>query len=234
MNPLLVDPSSAVQSSFGYMLYTVLQTIQSLIIAAILIIFGWILGVVLYRIIVRLIHILHIDQVLRRAGVHDTVKEFGFELDVAKFLATLVLWFVVLVFVVAALEVLGLTRVTLFIEQVVLLYIPQVIVASLIIIFAALIAEIVKKVITKTAHLAGAHSADFTGSIAKWAIWIVAVLAALTQLGIAPGFEQTLFTGMVLGLSLAFGLAFGLGGRDAAAGVIEHIRREISHDHHDE
>lgn len=235
MNPTVVDQSAyALQGSFHDVWYTVLMYVPSIIMAAILVIFGWILGVVLYRVIVRVVHALHIDSALRSAGVHEAAKDIGFNLDIARFLASLVMWFVILVFVVAALEVLGLTRVTVFIEQVVLLYIPQVIIASLILIFAAVVAELVKKIVTGSARVTGSHSANFTGSIAKWAIWIVAVLAALTQLGIAPGFEATLFTGMVIALSLAFGLAFGLGGRDAAARVIEHIRSEIAHDHHQE
>lgn len=234
MNPNVIDQTGyALQGSFHDVWYTILMFVPQLIMAVILVIAGWVLGVLLYRLIVKVVHTLRIDSALRAAGVHEAVKEVGFNLDIARFLASLVMWFFILVSVVAALEVLGLTRVTLFLEQVVLLYIPQIVVASLILIFAAIIAEFVKKVISGSARVTGSHSANFTGTVAKWAIWIVAVLAALTQLGIAPGFEQTLFTGIVLGLSLAFGLAFGLGGRDAAARVIEHIRSEIAHEHHE-
>ena len=232
MNPSVLDQSAyALQGSFHDVWYIVLLSAQPIILAAIFVIFGWILGVVFYRVIVRVVHVLRIDSALRSAGVHDAAKDVGINLDIARFLASLVMWFTILVAVVAALEVVGLTRVTVFIEQVILLYIPQVIIASLILISAAVIAELVKKVVAGSARVTGSHSANLTGSIAKWAIWVVAVLAALTQLGIAPGFEETLFTGIVIALSLAFGLAFGLGGRDAAARIIEHIRSEIAHEH---
>jgi hypothetical protein len=70
----------------------------------------------------------------------------------------------------------------------------------------------------------------FHGAVVEWAIWIFAVLAALDQLGVASVFIQTVFTGLVVSLSLAFGLAFGLGGKEAAARAIEKVREEIRHE----
>ena len=77
----------------------------------------------------------------------------------------------------------------------------------------------------KAAHL---PSAGFLGGMAKWAIWIFAILAAMYQLGIAGAFVQTLFTGFIAALSLAMGLAFGLGGKDVAARFLERLRSDIS------
>ncbi|MEK7147993.1 MAG: hypothetical protein AAB758_01720, partial [Patescibacteria group bacterium] len=77
------------------------------------------------------------------------------------------------------------------------------------------------------AKTAGVHSAHFAGAIAKWAIWIFAILVALSQLGIAAAFSQTLFTGLVIAISLALGLSFGLGGQQAAANFLEKLRGEM-------
>ena len=156
-------------------------------------------------------------------------KEAGFPLSIGRFLGTLVQWFIVIGFLVASLDVLGLNRVTIFLQQVVLLYLPQIIVAVLILILAAIVAEAVKNIISSSARAAGAHSGNLAGTVAKYAIWITAVLAVLNQLGVATEFVQTLFTGLVVALSLAFGLAFGLGGKEAAARTIERIRGEIVH-----
>ncbi len=227
------DSTGAVQNSFNDMWYVVVQFVPNILFATIVAVLGCIIAVVLYRVIVEIVRILQINSVMKSAGLTEMARDAGFTLDVGRFLGTLVLWFVILVAFSASLEILGLKSVTSFVEQVVIQYIPQVIVASLIIIAAAVVADIVKKLIVGSARMAGAsnaHGARFTGSIAKWAIWTVAILAALTQLGIAPAFEQAIFTGIVIALSLAFGLAFGLGGRDVAAQVLEHMRKEISHD----
>jgi hypothetical protein len=222
-----------VQASFTGLWFTVLQYLPAILAAVIVFVIGWIIGVVLYRIVVEIVKVLRIDDALKAAGLNDAAKEAGFTLDIGKFLGMLVMWFIILVFLVASLEILGLTTVTIFLQQVVLLYFPQVIVAVLILIIGAIVAEVARGLVTGSARAAGAHAANLAGAVAKWAIWIFAIMAALNQLQVATSFIQTLFTGLVIALSLAFGLAFGLGGKDAAARTIEKVRSEIAHHHQD-
>jgi hypothetical protein len=229
---IVSQSADVVQTSFAALWYTVVQYLPAILAAVIVFVIGWIIAVVLYRIVVEIVKILRIDDALKAAGLNDAAKEAGFNLDIGRFLGTLVMWFIVLVFLVASLDILGLNRVTIFLQQVVLLYLPQVIVAVIILILAAVVAEVVKGLVAGSARAVGAHGANLAGSVAKWSIWTFAILAALDQLGIAPAFVQTLFTGVVVALSIAFGLAFGLGGKDAAARTIDRVRSEIAH-HHD-
>jgi len=229
---IVSQSAGAVQGSLGDLWFVVLQYVPMLIAAVIIFIVGWIIGVILYRIVVEVVKVLRIDDVMRTAGLTETAKEVGFKLDTGRFLGTLVMWFVILGFLGASLEVLGLTTVTVVLEQVVLLYLPHVIIAVLILILAAVVAEMVRKLVSGSARAAGSRHGNFAGTVAKWAIWIFAVMTVMTQLGIGADLVNTLFTGFVIALSIAFGLAFGLGGKDAAARAIEHIRSEMSHDGH--
>ena len=227
---MIVSQSAGVlQSSFTDLWYTVVQFLPAILAAVVIFIIGWIVGIVLYRIVDQVVKVLRIDDALKAAGLNEVAKDAGFTLNIGRFLGTLVQWFIVIVFLVASLDVLGLNRVTIFLQQVVLLYLPQIIVAVLILILAAIVAEAVKNIISSSARAAGAHSGNLAGTVAKYAIWITAILAVLNQLGVATEFVQTLFTGLVVALSLAFGLAFGLGGKEAAARTIERIRSEIVH-----
>jgi hypothetical protein len=226
---IVSQSATAVSGSFNDLWYTVVAFLPNILAAVVVFLIGWIIAVILYRVVVEIVKVLKIGEALKTAGMNDAAKHAGFNLDVGKFLGTLVEWFVMLVFLLASLEILGLTRVTIFLQTVVLLYLPQVIVASLILILGAIVAEVVKGLVAGSARAAGAHSGNLAGTVAKWAIWITAIMAALTQLGIATDLLQTLFTGVVIALSLAFGLAFGLGGRDAASKVIEKVRSDISH-----
>jgi hypothetical protein len=222
--------ADAVQGSFYDLWYTVAMYLPRILAAVVVFIIGWVVATVLYRIVIEVVKVLKIDEALKTAGVHEAAKDAGVSFDAGKLLATLIMWFVALVFLVASLEVLGLSTVTIFLERVVLLYLPQVIIASLILILGAIVADAARRIVSGSAKAAGAHAANLAGTVAKWAIWIFAVLAALDQLGVASVFIQTVFTGLVVSLSLAFGLAFGLGGKEAAARAIEKVREEIRHE----
>jgi hypothetical protein len=220
--------SEVLTESFQDLWLGVIDFVPNLIIALVIFIIGWIIGAVLGRVVDQIIRSLKVDNALRGAGLDDAFGRAGFDLNSGRFLGGLVKWFIIIVFLVASLDVLGLTQVNTFLQEVVLLYLPQVIVAVLILLVAAVIAEVMQRLVIGGAKAAHMRSANFLGSVTKWAIWIFAILAALFQLGVAAAFVQTLFTGVVVALALAIGLSFGLGGQDAASRYIDRLRGDIS------
>ena len=212
--------------SFQDLSYGLIQYTPRLVAALVIFVIGWIIGVVIGRLIAQLVGSLRVDEALRSAGVEKVLHRAGWKLNSGAFLGTLIQWFVIIVFLLASLDALQLTDVSIFLRAVVLTYLPHVIVAVLILLVAAVIAEAAQKVVAGSAAAANIRTANFLGALARWAIWIFAILAALDQLGVTP-FIQTLFTGLVVALSLAFGLAFGLGGQHAAAEYIKKLQNEI-------
>jgi hypothetical protein len=212
--------------SFEDLSYGLIQFIPRIVVAIVFFLIGWLVGVGLGRLVAQVVNSLRVDDALRSAGVEKVLHRAGWKLNSGAFLGFLVKWFVIILFLVASLDALQLTDVTIFLRAVVLTYLPHVIVAVLIILVAAVLAEAVQKVVTGSAVAANIRTANFLGVLARWAIWIFAILAALDQLGVTP-FIQTLFTGLVVALALAFGLAFGLGGQHAAADYIKKMRDEL-------
>ncbi len=102
----------------------------------------------------------------------------------------------------------------------------------MVLLVGGVVGDITERVVVTAARTAEVRSAHLAGSLAKWAIWIFAILVALSQLGIAAAFSQTLFTGIVIAISLALGLSFGLGGQESAARFLERLRSEMSEKHH--
>lgn len=220
--------SQVLTLSFQNLWAGVLAFVPNLVVSVIIFVVGWVVGVVLGSWVSQAIHALRVDRALRSLGVDDIVNRAGFRLDSGAFIGALIRWFVIIVFLVAALDVLGLSQVNVFLRQVVLGYIPNVIVAAFILLIAAVVADPLQKVVTGSAKAADVASAELLGGITRWSIWIFAFFAALNQLGIAGAFFQTLFTGIVAMLALAGGLAFGLGGKEAAARFVEKLRGDIS------
>lgn len=206
----------------------VVDFVPNLVVAVIILIIGWVIGAIIARAIEQVFRAIKVDDALKKTSIDDALARGGMRLNSGAFVGGLVKWFIIVVFLIGAFEVLGLQQVNGFLQEVVLGYLPQVIVAVLVLLVAGVVGDVMDKVVVASARAAHFRSAALLGTVARWAIWVFAILVALAQLGIATPFVQTLFTGVVIALALGFGLAFGLGGQDAAARFIEKVRHDIS------
>jgi hypothetical protein len=193
---------------------------------------GWIVAVALGKAVEHIVKIIRIDDVVEKAGTKGRLRKAGVELNIAKFFGGLVKWFLILVFLMAATDILHLTQVTGFLNSIVL-YLPNVIVAAVILAVAFLVGNFAFAVIKGSTKVAGIISATLLATVAKWAIVIFGLLAALIQLGVASSLINTIFIGFIAMLALAGGLAFGLGGKDEAALILKKLRREITENHNE-
>lgn len=224
--PLISVWKDSLQVAWDQVFFGVLSTVPKVLVAIIIFLVGWLLGSLIAKAVAHAIKAAKIDNALKQAGLEDLVHRAGFALDSGRFIGTLVQWFIIAVFLLASMDVLGLSAASMFLAQVIA-YIPSLIVAVLIILIAAVIAQVAEGVVVGSARAAGVKGAAFSGTLVKWAIWITAILAAMDHLGVAAGYAQTLFTGIVVALSIAVGLAFGLGGQQAASDLIDKVRKDI-------
>ncbi|MCA9361637.1 hypothetical protein KC845_03720 [Candidatus Kaiserbacteria bacterium] len=220
-----------IQYSSGTLGSEVAMLTPKIIIAFLMIVAGFMIGGILKTLIKKIFSKLGIDDLLAKAGLADLAKKAGYSLSAGGFVGTLVKWFVLIVFFIVALDVLGLNQVTFFFSDVVLGYLPKVIVATLIFFGGIIIATVVEGVVVGSARAANFKSPDFLGRFAKYAILVFTGLAVLSQLDIAADLVEMLFAGMVFAISLALGLSFGLGGKEAAARYIESATRDSGRSH---
>ena len=193
--------------------------------ALIVFVVGWVVAVAIGKLVEQIVDSLRVDKLLIKLSVHKVWERAGWKTDSGAFVGALVRWFLIVVFLLAAVNVLGLTQVSDFLRAVVL-YLPNVVVASLILVIAAVIADAVEKLVRGSVSAMG-YKGSLAGVVVRWAVWVFAAVAALLQLGIATALVQTLVTGIVAVLVLAFGLAFGLGGKEATADAIYKLRNEL-------
>lgn len=205
----------------------IIMFIPSLIVALVILAIGWAIGALLSSLIEKVMKSIKFDEALKRAGFEELVKRAGLNLNSGHFIGELIKYFIIVVFLVASFDVLGLGQVTAFLQQIVLGYLPQLIIAVLILLVAGVVGDVASRVVVASSKTAGITAAGLLGAVTRWGIWIFALLVALSQMGIAGTFIQTLFTGFVVAVSLAFGLAFGLGGQEPAKRTIERIQEEI-------
>ena len=216
------------QGSLLDLWYGFINFVPGLILAIILFIVGWVVGSVLGRAIAQGITALKIDSLFESAGAEEIMTRMGVKLSVGKFFGIIVKWFIIIVFLMASLQIVGLTQVNDFLRSAVLLYLPKVIIAAIVLVIATMIAEAMQKLVVASSKAAHISSANMLGSVTRYAIWGFAFIIALSELGIATAFMQILFTGLIAALAIALGLSFGLGGKEAAARAIDNISKEMS------
>ncbi len=217
------------KTSFQGLWAGVIMFIPNLIIALVILFIGWAIGAAVAKAISHFMKAIKFDDALQKAGFENLVKKAGLNLNSGHFLGGIVKYFIIVVFLIASFDVLGLTAVTDFLRGVVVDYLPHVIVAALVLLVGGVVGDVVARVVSASAKTAGVTSAGFVSTVSKWAVWVFAILVALSQMGIAGAFIQTLFTGFVVAVSLALGLSFGLGGQQAASRVIDRVSEKVSH-----
>lgn len=207
---------------------TVVGFLPSLLGAIIVFIIGLIVAAVLERVVERVIYYLKADVVLRRTGIEAYLERANLKLNSGHFLGQIVYWFLMVAFLLAASDILGFTALSSFLKDV-LLYIPNVLVAALIVLAAFVVANFLRQLTKASIMTAKLHNAKGVGTLVWWTVMVFGLLTALVQLGIAINIINTVITGLIAMGALAGGLAFGLGGRDYAASLVSKLRDELEH-----
>ncbi len=202
--------------------------VPTLLLAIILFIVGMVIASIVGKAIAQVINSLKVDKFFQSAGAEEVLTRMGLKLNVGKFFGVIVKWFIAIVFLIASLQIVKLTQVSQFISQMILLYLPAVIITAIVLILATIIADTTKKLVIASAKAANISSANTLGTVAKYAIWIFAIMIVLPQFGIDGTIINILFGGIVAVFAIAGGLAFGLGGKEAAARAIDKVSRDFS------
>lgn len=197
--------------------------VPNLIAAIIVLIVGLIVAAGLGALVEKIFESLRLDPFLEKLGLKPFFERAGLRLRASYFLGRLVYWFIVIAFLLAVAQTLGLYALATFLTAVVN-YLPNVIAAVLIMLAALVLANFLRRIVIASVLSAKLRAAQFLGSLTWWAVVVFGLLAALQQLNIAAAIIQTLVTGFIAMLALAGGLAFGLGGKDYASHLIGRLR----------
>lgn len=219
---------NVLRASLQNLWLTVANFLPSLIGALIIFVVGLIVAAVLERIVERLVYYLKIDTLLRKLGLEQVMNRANMKLDAGHFLGKLVYWFFTVAFLLAASDILGFFTLSNFLRDV-LTYVPNVLVAVLILLAALVLANFLRGLVRASVMSANMHHAKGLGSVAWWVVVIFGFLTALVQLGVAVSIINTLITGLIAMMALAGGLAFGLGGKEYASEMLKAVKDEIEH-----
>jgi small-conductance mechanosensitive channel len=193
---------------------TFLEYIPQLIGAIVILIVGYLIARALQAVVSRVLQAVGFDNWMERGGIKQFFDRAQTRETPATVLGRLVFWFVFIIAITMAADALGIRQVSQVLAQLIA-YIPSIIAAILILVLAALLANFLAGIVR------GATGSDLLANIARYAIIVYAVFAALTQLGIAVQLTAPTFLIILGALALAAAIAFGFGAQGVARDIVE-------------
>lgn len=186
--------------------------------------FGWILAELASRAILAMGHKIKLHYLAEKVGLKHFLERIKTKLSPTELIAKGVKGYLIFLFFIEATKVAQLTKIAEFLTEVIN-YVPDVIIASFIMLVGIHIGNAMQILISTSLNFARSSTAHALGLAAKYTVATFALLAALSQLKIAPILVQIMFIGFMAMLALAGGLAFGLGGKDVVKEVLEAIKK---------
>ena len=181
---------------------------------------GWLLAKFAMFATVKALRAINFNVLSERAGMDGFLRQGGVETDTTGILGLLIYWLVILAALIIGFNSLGLTYITGLLGEIVR-FVPKVIVALLILAFGAYFARFVGNTVITYCRNIAIQDADVLGKLAQYAIITFVVLIALDQVNVGGDIVRQSFLIILAGVVFALALAFGLGGKDAAAELIE-------------
>lgn len=188
----------------------------------IILIIGLFIANVLKRVLLSLFEFFRFERIFQQTKVMDKGEVKLWE----EILVEIIRWTVVVLFLIPTLEVWGLSRATIVLNQL-LFYLPNVLVAVVIGFVGLVASNLVADLVKRTVRTLGSSSANALSVFSKATIVFFTALVVLNQLGVAQDLIRILFTGIVGMLSIAGGLAFGLGGKDMAKEMLDELKSKM-------
>ncbi len=196
--------------------------VPQLIAALVLLFIGWILAKLARSGVRRLLTTLKFDKITEKSGLEAFMQHAELELSLSSVLGNLVYWLIILVMIVTVANSLGLQMVADLFNKVVL-YIPNVIVAILVLVFGTILARFINRLV-----FAWLNNMEFDGALtvstfSEYAMMVFVFFIAMEQLQIANELLTAAFIIAFGAVGLAFAIAFGMGAKDWAGRVIEKL-----------
>ena len=120
--------------------------VPQLIAALVLLFVGWLFANLVRTGVMKLLDVLKFDTLAEKTGIEAFLKQGQLDISLSRILAKLAYWIVIFVIVVLVSNILGLHMVADLFNKVVL-YIPNIIVAILVLVFGVLVARFINRMV---------------------------------------------------------------------------------------
>lgn len=214
---LVAEWSAALQDVLSAFLGKASQFFPKLVGAVLLLLVGWLIARLLRSIGTNIV--MTVERVLSQSSIARSGASVRLPLVSAKVLGGILFWLVLLFFVTAATEVMGLSIFTAWLAQLVA-YLPTVAAGGLIIVVGVLASRMARQLVEAAAVGEVRAQRELLGRMVQAVILITAILVGADQIGIRVTFLVIMAAVVVAALVGAAALAVSLASRSYVANLI--------------
>mgnify|MGYP003402252340 FL=1 len=196
--------------------------IPNLIGAMVLVLLGFVVAKLLDTLLSKVLAKIGLDRLMAGTGLTKMIGRVGIQVSVSTLIGKIVYWFILLVFLVSAAELLGLERVSATLD-VLALYVPKVFGAALVLLAGVLLAQLLNGVVRGAAEGVGLEYANGLGRIAQGLIIIISLSVAIGQLEVKTDLLNNVIAIVLISVVAAASQKLGLGSRDIAGQILAGI-----------
>lgn len=212
--------SSTLMSSLSETWNRLLEMLPDLALAFLLLLVGWLVAKLVRKFAVRGLRLLRVDELAERTGMEDFLIQGGVKMTTVTLIAATLYWLILGGVFIALLDALGMRSARALQEQVVQ-FVPNLVLALGILVFGSLFARVVGRLVFSYLTNIGSGAAEPVGALARYALLMFVLFLAAEQLAIRSEILVSGFQIAFAAICLAAALAFGIGGREWAARVID-------------
>ncbi len=201
---------------------SIIYFVIGLIYAAVIIVLGYAVSWGIHWVVKKALDHAKIDKWLQKNNLD---KSIGYS-SVSELGASLVKWYIFLIFLVPAVAYLQLGDLSSLLLEVVR-WMPHVIVAIAIVMFGLVLADFVADKMSRAKGAAIKHLNNVTRILIIVFVAVIALQEVGIYLRLAESTYLIILTGVVLALSLAIGIGFGLGAKEEAAQIVKQWKKKL-------
>lgn len=212
----MVDIIGQLTQSFTDAISTMIEYLPTIIAALIILLIGWIAGRIVGKLVGKLLDKAELNKIVDKTFVGDMLKRS--EITAVGFFSAIIRWFIYIIFIMAALSILGGNLLSSFMAQIAL-YIPHLVVGVIALIVGLLVINIIMKLVESQLKESNIPFAGIISLLFKAILFLVVIVFALDQLlidtTIIYTFLNPLGWGIALGLAIAIGISVGWGSKES-------------------
>ncbi len=180
---------------------------------------GYLAAKAIYILIKNVLGKVGFDRIGERINDIGFIKQLKTEIKLSEIVAKAVYYFIILVFLTAATEALGIQAVTSMVMSLVN-FIPKIIAAAIMLQVGILVSDSIKHAVVILCKSFNIPSSKLIGNLVFIFFIVITFISALAQIGINTTLLESSFIIIIGGIMSAFALGYGIASKDVIANML--------------